>query len=354
MGNRNQTIKYQWFWQSNDGEEEFTAYSPDINRKIELAYLKHKNQVTISKDYRINLIDRVQISSNNTDYRRRIIRRELTLAREIRRNQRDNKRFQASATPVRTFNLDTEFRGCDFIVDWYKWITNGRLNINKTKLVDLAIEGILSEAKFFPDDETVIEDANRFVNELRQVRNARDISTIQEVCLKLYTEDSFLYRVINETLRDNNRAKFETLGPFCYLLYNYTGSSQNKQGRLPEKIVLYRGEPLTHEAIEEYKAAVGKNIVWRWTQFVSTSKQRSVAEEFSAGGSLYVIEMKRRSASDQGVCIAPLSSFAAEDEVLLRPGIRFKITKIEEQEHDDGHRYIFYIDIIPSYMSGLN
>jgi hypothetical protein len=62
--------------------------------------------------------------------------------------------------------------------------------------------------------------------------------------------------------------------------------------------------------------------------------------------------MKQCSASDQGVCIGSISEFAAEDEVLLRPGIRFKIIKIEEEEGTKKH--LFYIDIIPSYMSDLN
>ena len=352
MGNTNEPIKFQWYCQSNRDEEQLTAYPPDINQEIELAFLEKKSAIIIDKCHKIDLIKQVQINLTNADDQRRVVRRDLTRPRESRRSPRDNKRFQHSATAIRTFNLDTEFRGCDFIADWYKWITNGTLKLDKSELVDLTIDGILAEAKLYSDDEKVMDDAHRFVKELQQVRNARDIATIQEVCLKLYTEDSFLYRVINETLRDNNRSKFETLGPFCYLLYNYSGSSRNKQGKLPEKIVLYRGEPLTREAIEEYKAAVGKNVIWRWTQFVSTSKQRDVAEEFGDGKSLYVIEMRKRSASDQGVCIASLSAFTAEDEVLLRPGIRFKMIKIEEEE--TGERHVIHIDIIPSYMSGLD
>jgi len=289
---------------------------------------------------------------NDAYNRQPIIRRKLDLPSDTRTRERNIKRFQCSATAVRTFNVDTEFRGCDFVVDWYKWITNGTLKIDKSIIVDLAIEGILTEAKLYPDNGKAIEDADRFVKELHRFQRIKELSIIQEVCVKLYTEDSFLYRIINETLRDNNRTKFETLGPFCYLLYNYVGNSKNNHGKLPEKIVLYRGEPLTQEVIEEYKSTVGSNTIWRWTQFVSTSKQRSVAEKFSNGNSLYIIEMKKRSASDQGVCISALSAFTIEDEVLLRPGIRFKITKIEEEE--GSKRHLFYIDIIPSYMSGLN
>lgn len=358
MGNTNKPTKFKWYCQSdnnpqsNGRDEHCTAYPPNINQQIEKAFLQKKTTITINRAYKIDLINQLQISLTDANDRRQVIRRDSTRPPEIRRHASDNKRFQHPATARRTFNVDTEFRGCDFIVDWYKWITRGTLKLDKSKLIDLAIAGILAEAKLYSNDGKVMQDAQRFEEELQQVRNVKDLATIQEVCLKLYTEDSFLYHVINETLRDNNRSKFETLGPFCYLLYNYSGSSSNKQGKLPQKIVLYRGEPLTHEAIEEYKAAMGKNVVWRWTQFVSTSKQQDVAETFGDGKSLYVIEMKKRSASDQGVCIASLSAFTAEDEVLLRPGIRFKIIKIEEE--NNGQRHIFYIDILPSYMSGLN
>lgn len=264
----------------------------------------------------------------------------------------NNNRFQLSATAVRTFSVDTKFRGCDFIIDWYKWITDGTLKIENSKLVDLTIKGIFAEAQLYANKEKIIEDANRFATEMRKIQHVKELALIQEVCVRFYTEDSFFYHIVNNTLRDNDRTKFDTVGPFCYLLYNYAGSSNNKQGKLPEKIVLYRGEPLTLEVIEKYKSAVGNNTVWRWTQFVSTSKQRHVAEGFSNGNSLYIIEMKQRSASDQGVCIGCISEFVAEDEVLLRPGTRFKITKIEEEQSSE--RHLFYIDTMPSYMSNLN
>ncbi len=358
MAHADDHIKFQWFWRSDNDpwsskeKAKFTAYPSDINRTIELAYLNGNSEVVINEHYKIDFQKRIQIHLNNACKERSIIRQELGLPNRITTNKANTKRLKFSAKAVCTFNLDTEFRGCDFVVDWYKWITMGTLKIDKSIIVDLAINGILTEANLYPDNIRAKEDAERFVKELRAVQHAKELYMIQEVCIKLYTEDSFLYRLINETLRDNNRTKFETLGPFCYLLYNYCGSPKNKQGKLPEKIVLYRGETLTPEVIEQYKSTVGTNTIWRWTQFVSTSKQRPIAEEFSDGNSLYVIEMKKRAASDQGVYIGSLSQFAAEDEVLLRPGIRFKIIKIEEEK--DTKRHVFYIDIIPSYMSGLN
>jgi hypothetical protein len=82
----------------------------------------------------------MQISLNDACIRRPIIRRELGLPNRIRTRARNNKRFRCSATAVHTFNVDTEFRGCDFIVDWYKWITNGTLKIDKSTIVEVICE----------------------------------------------------------------------------------------------------------------------------------------------------------------------------------------------------------------------
>ena len=358
MGNKINRTKFQWLWQPDDKlqliEEEmkFIAYPPNISKAIESAYLNNKNEVIINRQYKINLKSQMQINLNDASSRRSIIRRELGLPNRTRTRTRNNRRLQCSAAAVHTFNVDNGFRGCDFIVDWYKKTTNGTLNLTNSKIVNLTIDGILAEAKLYPDDEKIRKDTDRFINELRKIQHVKELALIQEVCVRFYTEDSFFYRIINETLRNNDRTKFHTLGPFCYLLYNYAGSSKNKKGKLPAKITLYRGEPLSTEVIENYKSAVGKNVVWRWTQFVSTSKLRVVAERFSDGNSLYIIEMKQHAASEQGVCIESLSEFAVEEEVLLRPGIRFKIIKIEEEE--GSNRNLFYIDILPSYMSHLN
>ncbi|CAF1368411.1 unnamed protein product [Didymodactylos carnosus] len=369
-------IKYQWFWKSNkdpwlnDEEEQFTPYESNLNQIIENAYLNEENEVVINTTYKIDLIYKIQINLNDTFKERPVVRQSITTthlpsavataATSITTNFgiatsgfEQRIQFPTGVERSRSFCEDTNFRGCSFIVDWYKWITKGKLKIKNCVIVDLAIKGILTESELYLDDtKKAVKDANHCVSELRKVQYAKKLFIIQELCIKLYTQDLFLFRIVNETLRDNNRNKFETLGPFCFLLYTYSHSPNNKQGKLPKQITLYRGEPLTPEVIELYKSSIGSDIIWKWSQFVSTSKKRKTAELFTNGNSLYVIEMKKRSASDQGVYIAKLSQFAIEEEVLLRPGIRFKIIKVEEEL--ETKMQIFYIDIIPSFMSGLN
>ncbi|CAF1227647.1 unnamed protein product [Didymodactylos carnosus] len=371
-------IKYQWFWKSNkdpwlnDEEKQFTPYESNFNQIIEKAYLNGENEVVINKTYKIDFIHEIQINLNDAFKERPVLRQSLTTTHlpsatsaaatatsittkfdTATSDCEQRIQFPTGLSRSGSFSKDTDFRGCSFIVDWYKWITNGKLKIKNCIIVDLAIKGILAESELYLDDKKkAVEDANHFISELRRVQHAEKLFIIQEVCIQLYTKESFLFRIINETLRDNNRDKFETLGPFCFLLYTYTHSPKNKQGKLPKQTTLYRGEPLTPDVIELYKLSIGSDTIWKWSQFVSTSKKREAAELFGNGNSLYVIEMKKRSASDQGVYIAKLSQFTMEEEVLLRPGIRFKIIKVEEEI--ETKMQIFYIDIIPSFMSGLN
>lgn len=77
-----------------------------------------------------------------------------------------------------------------------------------------------------------------------------------------------------------------------------------------------------------------------------------MAEKFSGENALFIIKMEQKSASDQGVCIASLSQFTGENEVLLRPGMRFTITEIRQEK--DSQRQIIFVDIIPHHLSSLH
>ena len=193
--------------------------------------------------------------------------------------------------------------------------------------------------------------AEKATRELRRVA-LKGEEMIQETCVRLYTQDSFLYQIINETLRDDDRTKLHTLGPFCYLLYNYEGKSKHRATRLPKKIVLYRGERLTADDIKEYREHMVNGAIWRWAQFVSTTKNITVAEEFSDGNTLFIINMKRPEASKQGISIACVSEFSQEEEVLLRPGVRFQVMKIEEAHGTN--KQLIHIDVLPSHLSSLH
>ena len=98
---------------------------------------------------------------------------------------------------------------------------------------------------------------------------------------RLYTANSFMYRLVNGALRSNDMSKIDTLGPFCYLLYHRLRLDRTRGDQ-----ILYRGASFSMKLIEEYKNTVGKTIVWR--AFTSTSKDCRVAQMY-AGNTLFII-----------------------------------------------------------------
>ena len=358
MGNTAISTEPRWLWQSNanpwsdDEEREYTSYPPETNALIERAFLSGKQEVMIDQNYKIDLIENLQVNIQDTNKQRRVMRQPMSLRRENRPGDvPPNPRFHSEAKPRKlSFGTDERYQGCEFINEWLVEQTKGTLEIDNATLVKLAIRGIEMEAMLLPDQDEAIPFAKKAEAELGRVAS-KGLEQIQESCISLYTEDSFLYRIINESLRDDDKTKRNTLGPFCYLLYSYNGR-RRRQSRLPKKIVLYRGERLSPEDIKEYRDNMQQGATWRWTQFVSTTRNIDVAKDFSDGNTVYVIEMNQPKASEQGYSISSISQFSREEEVLLRPGIRFTVKKIEEGQ--DGYQQKIHIDILSPPGSSFN
>jgi hypothetical protein len=157
---------------------------------------------------------------------------------------------------------------------------------------------------------------------------------VKKCAAHLYSCDSFLYKLVNSTLRNNDLSKIDTLGPFCYLLSKYL-PFKRPVGYL--SYTVYRGTKVNMEMIEEYRAAVGKRIIW--TAFTSTTKDYQVAECFS-DNALFIIEVI--GSHTQGVRdISSLSRFPDEREVLFCAGQSFTVLKIERNSNSG--KYLIYI-----------
>ena len=115
-----------------------------------------------------------------------------------------------------------------------------------------------------------------------QLRTAKNIKEIQACAARRYSAESFLYKLVNATLRNKDMSKADTLGPFCSLLRVHVSENDD----IPDQL-LYRGMALIKEMIEEYKQCVGAEIVW--PAFTSTTKDRRVAEKF--GNTLFNFEV---------------------------------------------------------------
>lgn len=124
-----------------------------------------------------------------------------------------------------------------------------------------------------------------------QLRNCTNDEEILACVARLYSAESFLYKLLNSTLRDKDMSKLDTLGPFCVLLWLRLRSNEDKRDQL-----LYRGMKLTDEMI--------------WNSFTSTLKDRRIAQRF--GNTLFII-----SAKDDMKWLSDMYSLLIKSNVML-------------------------------------
>src|SRR5205823_1254347 len=77
-----------------------------------------------------------------------------------------------------------------------------------------ALEGICYEGNqlgYKQESQWIIDQLSTVTKE--------SFENICRACVRLYTMESFVYYLINKTLRENDLSKVDTLGPFCYILF---------------------------------------------------------------------------------------------------------------------------------------
>ncbi len=164
---------------------------------------------------------------------------------------------------------------------------------------------------------------------------------ICRACVRLYTMESFVYYLINTTLRENDLSKVDTLGPFCYILFQFNFASEFKDLQFSGRV--YRGANLSSSQIAEYERAIG--CIRSWLGFTSTSRQRQVAESFFGSTVLFIIDI-RETATCAAKRIADLSIYPHEDEVFIRAGRHFTINQVKRNElSKNGIKTLIYLTI---------
>lgn len=350
-----------WSWKSNTNpwslneSDQWTPFPSTLNNQIEQAYQNHQNEIILDENYKIDFNKFLQININDHDKQRPI--RRCSNAEDIISYYR-RERFNFVQPIKRSITDDTPYYGSIFITDWLILFTKGTLKIKLLQLIDALINGILIEGEKL----NVLNEAQHLTDEIRSIKK-KNIENLEQCCARLYTKPCFLFKIVNETLRDNNRKNLITLGPFCYLLYNYIGIRHNKYISIRQQIkkifksteqfpsiIVYRGEELSLDQIEIYKQAVGKGFAYKWSSFISTSKSRDVAEMYGSNV-LYIIQIQRISSNDQYVDLSSIAYITDEQEILLRPGVRLKIDKF----HVDSRigRSVFDVQILPSFISNI-
>ncbi|CAF3293836.1 unnamed protein product [Rotaria sp. Silwood2] len=273
--------KILWFWQSNstnihdekEKQQQWKRYSDFENDHIEEAYQRKEKKVPLN-DYVINFEYRMQQHKNGNQMA--IKREEIDFSQCVRE---ERFLYPVRATSAKSF--EKEYDKSDFISQWRRKEhkktefdnEHGPNNENRAT-AELAAqeEGRLINKEF---------DAQRMAEQLRSCKHDKEIG---QCVARLYSASSFLSELVNSTLRNDDMSKLDTLGPFCWLLDHRLGWNEGGWD-----CHVYRGMTLTDEMIEEYKQAIGQNIIW--PAFTSTTLNRQVAE-FYCANTLFIIDIQ--------------------------------------------------------------
>ncbi|CAF3805922.1 unnamed protein product [Rotaria sp. Silwood1] len=363
--------EFIWGYQMND---KWIPFPDTVSSNIDKAFRQGLEELFTNEGYRIDLKDFVQEHINDRNCKQLILRRRRHPHKSSISNNKTNEdeyqRYERFSFPLGlvsscSVSADTNYYGSPFIEEWYLTFTNGKRKVTVDSIFPVVIEGLREEGK--TESEDVVRNIMNILNKtrekgLRKSEKKRMIE-LENCCAKLYTNSNFLYRIVNSALRNNDRTKQYTLGPYCFLVFNYIGRHLNDDFSIrhrfrqslrstePQLITVFRGDYISPEIIQEYRQAVGnKSKYFKWLSFVSTSSDRAVAEEFIRNA-LYIIDLQRYSSKDQFVDLSSISSYQDEKEILLQPGVRFQVIKVELDNTNNTH--LVHIKIVPSYVSTL-
>jgi hypothetical protein len=320
------THKFLWLWKGNENpwseeEAEWKRYSDMENDVIEHAYLDGDQQAVLDK-HMIDFERSLQINKNDEFRQRPIKRVQLDSSGQYLREDR----FCFSEQPVKPFGKAKNTMS-DFIWEWLeanRHIAPKEGKIIYEEIVEQAARGIVEEAKLLDLDF----EGETIANRLRKLKN-KTLYQIEQECIYLYSAESFLYKLINKTLREDDRSRVSNLGAFCYLLPGIHSFTKEYDG------TLYRGVMLSQEMINDYENSIGD---WRrWLAFSSTSKSREQAEHF--GNTLFILTLKKNAAYRD---ISSISYYPHEEEVLLPAATDFVVDRID---CDKNGKYLIYISV---------
>lgn len=158
--------------------------------------------------------------------------------------------------------------------------------------------------------------------------------TVQEIAaIYIYSlEQVEFYRPLNAALLEHSRELVKVYFPFIRLMC--TGIDKIPcYSKASGKTYVYRGMAASDEILKMYHP--GK--IFQWWNFSSTSKARKIALRFAIkgaqtkgalGGVIFRIEC------DVGMSIKEFSKFPKEDEVLLKPGLTYRVMKVTDNKSE--------------------
>lgn len=330
----------EWMWNasadpfSDKVPPQWRPYSRADSTTIEQAFVAGKKR-TMLEDYHIDLETSLQTSKHDPSKQRPIKR--VSFEKHQETSKEDRWTMNVISPPS-----STPYNGQYGWVPIFIKATARNLNLTRQqlpskdktsipKIVERAALGLIEESEMLGQE--AMKDGQEFAAKLRETKNG----TMQEVwncCAYLYTKNSFLYRLLNETMRSIGRpgeehlwqSKVRTLGPYSLLLWDNPSSTEPSKVKKP----LYRGMPMTEDQFNSFRANSSKRPKpeYSFQAFTSSSRQREVAEKFSEDA-LLIITVGMAFTVD----LHPVSTFA-EDEELILPGVCFTVERAQRNPSD--------------------
>lgn len=308
--------------------DDWQLYQEEECKIIEEAYKTGKWEVNIGL-YTIDLTNKIQYKNDDSNKTKQ--RLVMRFASDKIDYNPLRQRFDYPASPIKKTISAPGVWMSPFIAEYMK--RNPHF-LHKNDIAQIIIHGIRQEGKLLNQ----VSQAEIFVKELENL----SVEQLKKACVTAYTKSTTFYTIINDTLRENDLSKVDTLGAFCSFLSNYLSEPNFNSDEQPINLI-YRGLTLTDEMLNEYKNSVGQ--IRSWLAFSSTTKKRSLAELFGKN-TLFIIEYISNTAPTfPGKYIARISNLPEEEEVLLQPGVDFRIEEIIES-HVPGQKHTIYLTLL--------
>ncbi|CAF2107468.1 unnamed protein product [Rotaria magnacalcarata] len=178
-------------------------------------------------------------------------------------------------------------------------------------LVEKAAQGIIAEGKSMGKEQ----EANKIAKILTAQKNSK-VEDVWKCCVYLYTLESFLYKILNKTMRligskedeQNWQSKIHTLGPFGLLLWDDPINE-----RVVRNETLYRGVKLEPEQIVTYQNMAAEKKYGSFQVFSSCSHAAFIAD------------------------VNQMSEYPKEEEQLITPGVCFSVQRVEFDHKTNKH-----------------
>ncbi|CAF1431090.1 unnamed protein product [Rotaria sordida] len=326
--------KRMWQWRQSR-QQPWQTYSDIESSMIEDVYNHGGQRVELENNVLVDVKKGLHIVADSKKNDKPAEIRRLSLdcedAKAYRNRAERNDRFTLPPQIMDNTNDSSSlgagnWNGSRLVFEWHMRCSNLE-SLPYGDIMRQALDGIQIEGKAIGQAKQAQWIADHWIPVTKE-----SFEYICRACIHLYTMESFLYRLVNATLRNNDFSKIDTLGPFCYLLFQFNFAPEYQNLRFSGRV--YRSAELTPAMVNEYKQAVGK--VRSWLGLTSTSRQRAIAESFCAATVLFIIDIQE-TATDAARLIASLSAHPYEDEVLIRAGRHFTIDRVEPNKSSNNN-----------------